>query len=73
MADIDITIEDGKYRIRGGYGKGWELTRYDEEWTAYRTNGPSNLEMAMAYEIDRLRKRVSQLGEALSEHLDQSC
>lgn len=57
MADelINITLEGGKYTIRESAPYQWECLRYGEPWPAF-ASGPDNLHMALAREVDRLRK-----------------
>lgn len=58
-----IKIDDGKYEIIIGSGNGqfiFKALRYGEEWISDVTNlEGSNMIMAMAYEIQRLRSELS--------------
>lgn len=56
---IDITLEDGKYRVvlpRNYLDGGMKALRYGQPW---RNLAGDNLILAMAQEIDRLRKQIS--------------
>lgn len=61
MSLIDVTVEDGKYTIRETAPHKWECLRYGEPWPAF-ADGPDNLHMALAREVDRLRNQIEQLG-----------
>lgn len=54
---ISVTVSDGKYTIQQTAPGKWEALRHGEAWPAYR-DGPGNLEVALAMEIDELRKQV---------------
>jgi hypothetical protein len=58
MADTDlitVTLDGGKYTIRQvDLGK-WEVLRHGEPWPAF-ADGPDNLHVALAMEVDALRK-----------------
>lgn len=54
---ISVTVNDGKYTVRQIAPGKWECLCYGEAWTA-KVDGPNNLEVALAYEVDRLRKLV---------------
>lgn len=70
MADelISVTVEDGKYTIRERAPHQWECLRYGEPRPAF-VNGPDNLHMALAREIDALRKLV----DGFVEKVDPAC
>lgn len=55
---ISVTVNDGKYTVQQTAPGKWEALRYGEEWPAFRDYGPDNLHVAMAYEIDSLRKQI---------------
>lgn len=60
MSDlISVTVSDGKYTIQQIEPGRWECLRYGEPWPAY-PNGPGNLEVALAYEIDELRNQLNE-------------
>lgn len=58
---ISVTICNGKYTIREKEPYKWECLRYGEPWEAYSDRGPNNLEMALAYEVSELRKKIEEL------------
>lgn len=71
MADelISVTLEDGKYTIRESAPHQWECLRYGEPWPAFEVIGPDNLHMALAREVDALRKLV----DGFVEKVDPAC
>lgn len=55
---VSVTVADGKYTIREKAPYKWECLRYGEHWPAFDINGPDNLHIALAHEVDRLRKEA---------------
>ncbi|AEG53176.1 hypothetical protein [Sinorhizobium meliloti] len=56
---VSVTIEHGKYTIRQTAPGKWECLRNGEPWPAFEQNGPDNLHVALAYEVDNLRRQVA--------------
>lgn len=64
MSDlISVTVDDGKYTIQQTEPGKWEALRYGEPWPAYAGSGPNNLEVALAYEVDKLRRQVASMSQ----------
>lgn len=55
---ISVTVGDGKYTVRQTAPGKWEALRYGEAWPAY-PNGPDNLHVSLAYEVDALRAALA--------------
>lgn len=62
---ISVTVADGKYTIQEKEAYRWECLRYGEPWSAYEGTGPNNLEIALAHEVDRLKKLNALLEEEI--------
>lgn len=57
---ISVTVNDGKYTIQQTAPGRWECLRYGEHWPGM-ASGPDNLHVALAYEVDRLRREVAHM------------
>ena len=62
---ISITVADGKYTIREKEPYKWEALRYGEEWPGMvKSGGPDNLHIALAHEIDDIRRGLASVVSA---------
>jgi hypothetical protein len=57
---LDLTVDDGKYRIIQLASGGAEILRYGRTCLTVSGTPGSNAILAMAYELDELRQRVSE-------------
>ncbi len=76
---ISVTVSHGKYTIQQTDHGRWEALRHGSHWPAM-ASGPDNLHVALAYEIDTLRRRVASMSApegtfpwALNKMLWESC
>ncbi|QXV73624.1 hypothetical protein [Rhizobium phage RHph_X2_30] len=58
---VSVTIENGKYTIQQTKPGKWEALRHGEAWPAFRDSGPDHLHVALAYEVDALRRQVASM------------
>jgi len=56
---VSVTLDNGKYTIRQIAPGRWERLRNGEPWPPGLANGPDNLHVALAYEVDTLRRQLA--------------
>lgn len=58
---LDVTTSDGKYTVRQPMDGAATALRYGKPWPAYEGRTLSNLELALAYELEEARAEIDRL------------